>query len=1652
MKKLKSLFCVLFSLLIAASSVPFAFSQNTGSFDNAFVNGDSEGNYNDIYYSVDSESGCVFASDNLYTYRDYYTDYAVGKLAVTNGNIYVSVGSLIRQVDIKTKRDVVLTESESEITSFSYWNGRLYYLSSGDVVSVDMRGDDAEDVITGKEISSFWFDEDGIISYMTDEELVYSLNLETGEESSKVNVRSSFGSIPVYTTVDPKDGTSPCSLSITDLRTKFPDGKYWNHVGMTSNNEDGYTSSPCPSHSSTATCNCFSKWSSWQCMGFAYKCAWDTTGSNAHYWNSYTNKSALDSVKVGDVIRYNNDGHTVFVIAVSGSNVTIVEANWGGRCIINWDRTISISTLKSSFTWLRTTSTIVTPGGGGTGEDPVINYTLTLDANGGSCTTSSLQVQSGQPYGTLPDPQYTGYNFDGWFTQKSGGTQVTSSTICSSNTTVYAHWTEITYTVSYDANAGGDTVKNLPETQIKKYHSSLLLDISINPKRDNYEFKSWNTDKDGNGTTYTASSRTYKNNEDMVLYAIWEGVEYSLKFDANEGNCDTSSKKVRYGSAFGALPTPTRTDSDFQGWYTSRDGGTRVTESTIMNSKGMTVYAHWTKKQYTVTYDSNGGGSVPSTQTKTYGISIVLSSTTPTRTGFDFVSYNTSPDGSGKKYMPSDTYSVDESVVLYVIWDRNKYPVNYNSNGGTGSVPSTYKYYDIPLAVESNVPVKTGCDFVEWNTKADGSGTGYPVGSYYSGNNAVTLYAIWDVAKYKITYNANGGPKAPNQQTKIYQQSITLDSTVPLRTGYDFVNWNTKADGTGKTYNPGDVYNTDAHLTLYAQWNIHKYPITYNANGGSSAPDSQLKLFDIDLTLTSAEPKKTGYKFVSWNTSSDGTGTSYPSGGVYKENTAVSLYAQWEPCKYTITFYPMGGTCDTETKVVTYDSTYGTLPAVSKAGYTFSGWYTSSAGGTLISSGDKVSITSDKVLYAGFNPITYKVTFNSNGGNCSTSSKDVKYNTEYGALPTASRAGYTFTGWFTSSDGGFQVTSKSVMKSIGDQTVYAGWLPVRYAVTLDTTGGNLDTQTVFVSYGCAYGALPTPAKKGCTFIGWYTSPEGGTKVTADTICKTSAAHTLYARYRINSYKISFNGLTDTIAVTYGQKVGTMPVSSKTGYKFCGWFTEDDVMITEDTFFSFDEDITLTAKFIKNSSTLMNAIFVADGKIVEEVTINDDYTIEEPAVPEKKGYTGKWESYSLSSGRAVINAVYTPNRYKLSWVTPNSTIVEYYYCGEVLNVPVSISSDNLAVSSSNSVIPETMPGEDTTVVLSVMPIFYCAEFICEGKSVACVPYNEETQSITEPEVPSKAGYSGKWEQYSLSSGGVKIFAVYTPVTYQMVFEADGVKVSSVDYTVETDTIVTPPVPKKTGYTGKWESYSFPAGGCTVKAVYTPNTYTVTFVGNGVFAGSVNYKYGDKSVSEPTVPSKTGYTGKWPSYTLGASNQTVNAVYSLVTYYATFVADGVTIGVVPFNITYTSLDEPSIPLGDAVSANWESYSITASDMTINAEYTYSTLYIKGYRQLRTEDYKTTITFNAYVDKAVAYASIHWYISYDGVSFTDATPEGKSTYTVRTATRSFYVKAVYIRYGKIIGESETEQVVIKTDLFSRIKAFFRGIFSKLPIITQS
>lgn len=276
----------------------------------------------------------------------------------------------------------------------------------------------------------------------------------------------------------------------------------------------------------------------------------------------------------------------------------------------------------------------------------------------------------------------------------------------------------------------------------------------------------------------------------------------------------------------------------------------------------------------------------------------------------------------------------------------------------------------------------------------------------------------------------------------------------------------------------------------------------------------------------------------------------------------VRITQNGTPTTVTVKFNNNGGRGNVPNSTYTIGKAYGKLPAGSTppTGKKFSGWYTKPSGGTKVTTKTKAS-ASVTVLYAHYTNKTYTVKFDSCGGS-KVSSKTVTYGANYGKLTTPKKTGYNFKGWFTAASGGKQVTEKTKMSTAVGHTLYAHWTPATYTITFDSQGGSA-VPSRNVAYNGTYGDLRTPTRDGYTFLGWFTETKDGTQVTSTTKMTKASAHTLYAHWKGNPVKVTFdnNGGTGNVpSQTYivGDAYGKLPAGpTKANYEFVGWSIKKD---------------------------------------------------------------------------------------------------------------------------------------------------------------------------------------------------------------------------------------------------------------------------------------------------------------------------------------------------------------------------------------------------------------------------------------------------------------------------------------------------------------
>ena len=389
-----------------------------------------------------------------------------------------------------------------------------------------------------------------------------------------------------------------------------------------------------------------------------------------------------------------------------------------------------------------------------------------------------------------------------------------------------------------------------------------------------------------------------------TTFTIPKLASYTVSYNANGGSGAPSSQTKYYGKTLTLSSTkPTRSGYTFVGWGTSTSDTSKDYDpgDSYTTNAGDTLYAIW-KKTITLTYNANSGSGAPSEQSATVynattSYKFTLSSTKPTRTGYTFLGWSTSSSAASASYSAGGTITLSSSDILYAVWKINTYTVSYDANGGTGAPSDQTKTYGKTLTLSSTKPTRTGYTFQGWGTSATDTTVDYAAGGSYTANAGDTLYAIWKIDTYTVSYNANGGTGAPSSQTKEYGKTLTLSSAKPTRTDYTFLGWATSASATSATYAAGGSYTTNSAVTLYAVWELaYQKPTITNVSvkrcdgDGNVANDGTNALVSFNWTTTLYDVQIITVKFTyGSSTISETISATGKSGSVSKHFDDVNL-------------------------------------------------------------------------------------------------------------------------------------------------------------------------------------------------------------------------------------------------------------------------------------------------------------------------------------------------------------------------------------------------------------------------------------------------------------------------------------------------------------------------------------------------------------------------------------------------------------------------------------------------------------------------------------------------------------------------------------------------------------------------------------------
>ena len=926
---------------------------------------------------------------------------------------------------------------------------------------------------------------------------------------------------------------------------------------------------------------------------------------------------------------------------------------------------------------------------------------------------------------------------------------------------------------------------------------------------------------------------------------VYQNVVYIL------GGKEYKKEKVLDGEK---IEEPNINQENFKGWYTDKNYTNKYNfENSV--TKDIILYGkiEESTKKYTVQY-INEGKIIKEEELEEGSI---INAPEVTKEGHTFIGW----------YEGEEKYDVYEPITRNLIleskYEINKYKVRFINEDESVLQEEILDYGSIPT-YKKETPTKTRTEeytyeFDKWTPEI----TKVTSDQEYKATYKKTKN------KYTITYI--------NEGTEYHKEILEYGSVItsiqdPTKEGHTFTGWYTK-DNEKVSY----PITITKNITLYSKYEINSYKVSYY-NEGKKYIDDQKINYGENALKPNTNPSKIGYTFKYWSLKENGKEYEFST----KITKDITLYAVYEINKYTVTYINEGTEYHKET--LEYGSVITSIQNPTKEGYTFTGWYTKD--------NEKVSypitVTKNITLYSKYEINSYKVSYYNEGKKYID---DQKINYGENALKpntNPSKIGYTFKYWSLKENGEEYEFSTKITKDI---TLYAVYEINKYTLTYINEGIEYHKETA--EYGSVITEIQDPTKEGYTFTGWYT--KDNEKVSYPiTVTKNI---TLYSKYEINSYKVSYYNegkkYIDDQKINYGEnalKPNTNP--SKIGYTFKYWSLKEN---GEEYEFStkITKDITLYAVYEINKYTLT---YINEGIEYHKETAEYGSVITSIQDPIKEGYTfiGWYDennqkvSYPITVTEDItLHSKYEINTYTVSFYHNNEKYVENQKVnyGESAVKP-STDPTKEDYNFSGWVIKGTNNKYDFTSKVTkdielessfTAKTTYTVTFKIENE-VILTENIIEGHKVTSKEAPYKKGYLfDKWysdeELTTENNFDEKIMSDKT------IYGKYNENKHTVTYMNEKDVYYTEEVldsftakgpstnPSKIGYTFKYwslkengEEYTFNSEitkNITLYAVYEINKYTVTYINEGSEYHKEELTYGSKH-EKIEDPFKTGYT--------------------------------------------------------------------------------------------------------------------------------------------------------------------------------------------------
>lgn len=814
---------------------------------------------------------------------------------------------------------------------------------------------------------------------------------------------------------------------------------------------------------------------------------------------------------------------------------------------------------------------------------------------GDSVTTKEYNTTAGR----------IGYSFNGWYTDAALSEPLDTTSMITSGTTIYADMQKETYCIDYVTNGG-----TINSGKVDSYTHGDTVNLTQDVTKDGYTFVGWHYAKSLTDDVVTTIDANM--GRDITLYAEWEANDFDYKVNHYILDTDGVHYTLKESETFTGKTDEEVTPSvkTYTG-FTSPDTKT----VTLLYGHDIVIDYYYTRNQYKVTLkkDENiqktsGAGSYY------YGEKITIEATP--KTGYSFSKWQDDNDVLSDNTVNNTSFILgDSDVTLEAKSLINQYDVSYIDWLDDTSVSNTDKLGSDVTALDYNSTVR-----------GDDLGDDKTPGVYYKGRvydrcteetvgtDGATVYRYFKNASYKVTLDLNDGSGNIFNTVNVQYDNHYPALKTPSRTGYTFLGWNTKSNGSGDMITEESIVNNDSDDTFYAIWKANIYTVFFDANGGTVTPEQK----EVTYNTTYGElpiPTRTGYQFLRWLDDNNNEVTSDTIVTITKNQT---LKAAWKKMAHTLTFDAGKGSVSPSSKIVAYDDEYGELPTPVRKGYDFVEWnYKEDGTGDALNTSDVVDTTEDETVYAIYKPITYTIQLDPDGGEVSTNVITYTIEDEV-TIPDANKRGYTFEGW------GEKKITNFPKGTTGNLKFKATYNAIVYKISYDYNTGvlkngqkNPDTYTVETEDF----TINNPVRTGYNFIGWKIGtgePQKEVTIHSGSIGDIS----MIAKYKAISHKVIFepdggNTPIKEKTVTYDESYGELPLPTKTGYVFIGWLNENEEKITDKTMVTTVEDETLTASWAPKQH---NVSFDTDGgSDVEDIVVTFDKPYGKLPETQKDGY-------------------------------------------------------------------------------------------------------------------------------------------------------------------------------------------------------------------------------------------------------------------------------------------------------------------------------------------------------------------------------------------------------------------------------------------------